>query len=534
MKKGRDILLLLMSCTGIVYSNHFDNAFHFDDSHTIVNNLSIRDVNIPSFFTDGTTFSSLPANQSYRPVVTTLNAIDYNLGGGSTLWFHISIFASFLLAGCLLFFFTEHLLRKSGASAYATEISLFITAWFWLHPANAETINYIIARSDSFSTCMVLLSFVLYSCWPFTRKNFLYLLPFVLAFLAKETAIMLLPLLFLYEIMFGEASVKSAPGSRLATALKKIVPCLLTAIGLLLMYKQMLPSSWEAGGAYNKTGYWLTQPFALLHYVGNFLIPANLVVDTDWELVNSVSDQRFYIGMSFLLIIVVLACICCIRPRFRVIGFGLSWFLLASLPTSVVPLAEVINDHRTFFPYIGLFIALAGLLQLLAIRFTQRRLQRKIIFTIQAAALLFLAAMALTTRHRNKVWHSENSLWKEVTIKAPGNGRGWMNYGITQMSLADYNGADSSFQKALVLLPGYSYVYINLGILKSATGQIAEAEEYFKTGLSFGATNPEAYSWYADFLIKQKRSGEARVLINKGLAISPHHEMLNGLRGRVE
>ena len=65
------------------YSNHFQNSFHFDDAHTIVNNAVIRDLrNIPFFFRDATTFSSLPSNQSYRPLVSTLLAIDYQLGGG--------------------------------------------------------------------------------------------------------------------------------------------------------------------------------------------------------------------------------------------------------------------------------------------------------------------------------------------------------------------------------------------------------------------------------------------------------------------
>jgi len=42
------------------YSNSLRNAFHFDDSHLIVENLHIRDIrNIPRFFTDAPTFSSL-------------------------------------------------------------------------------------------------------------------------------------------------------------------------------------------------------------------------------------------------------------------------------------------------------------------------------------------------------------------------------------------------------------------------------------------------------------------------------------------
>ena len=62
------------------YANHFHNSFHFDDGHAIINNASIRDLrNIPLFFRDATTFSALPSNQSYRPLVSTLFAGDYQL-----------------------------------------------------------------------------------------------------------------------------------------------------------------------------------------------------------------------------------------------------------------------------------------------------------------------------------------------------------------------------------------------------------------------------------------------------------------------
>src|SRR5467141_861668 len=88
------------------YSNHFHNSFHFDDAHTIENNAAIRELkNIPLFFRDATTFSSLPSNQSYRPLVSTLLAIDYSLGHGlQPFWFHLSIFALFIALTLLLAF----------------------------------------------------------------------------------------------------------------------------------------------------------------------------------------------------------------------------------------------------------------------------------------------------------------------------------------------------------------------------------------------------------------------------------------------
>ena len=91
-RRGREKALaglgsaLLLVALLAAYANHFHNSFHFDDAHTIVNNAAIRELrNIPLFFRDATTFSALPSNQSYRPLVSTLLAIDYRLGGTATV-----------------------------------------------------------------------------------------------------------------------------------------------------------------------------------------------------------------------------------------------------------------------------------------------------------------------------------------------------------------------------------------------------------------------------------------------------------------
>ncbi len=161
MKNDRFLYLLaviLLAAVVITYSNHFNNSFHFDDSHTIVDNVFIRDIgNIPLFFKDGTTFSSLPTNQSYRPVVTTTLAIDYWLGKGlNPFFFHLSTFVFFIIQGLLMYFLFIKIFDLSDEHPINKYIALIVVAWYLLHPANAETINYVIARSDSLSTVSLL------------------------------------------------------------------------------------------------------------------------------------------------------------------------------------------------------------------------------------------------------------------------------------------------------------------------------------------------------------------------------------------
>src|ERR1700751_3278805 len=171
------------------YATHFHNSFHFDDAHTIVNNASLRELrSIPRFFTDATTFSSLPSNQSYRPLVSTLLAIDVRLGGLQPFWFHVSIFVLFVVLTLLVAFVIYRLLDCTGLSSTNGWIALAAAAWYGLHPANADTVNYIIASSEVISTLGVIASFAVYFAFPHLRRYYLYVVPAAIAVLAKPTA----------------------------------------------------------------------------------------------------------------------------------------------------------------------------------------------------------------------------------------------------------------------------------------------------------------------------------------------------------
>src|SRR5256885_12715708 len=118
------VIVVVLAAITAVYANHFHNGFHFDDAHTIENNGAIRELkNIPRFFADATTFSALPSNQSYRPIVSTLFAIDYKVGGLNPFWFHLSIFSLFVALVLLLAFLIHRLFDNvciafSAASLY--------------------------------------------------------------------------------------------------------------------------------------------------------------------------------------------------------------------------------------------------------------------------------------------------------------------------------------------------------------------------------------------------------------------------------
>src|SRR5262245_30218426 len=124
--------VLALAALVATYANHFHNGFHFDDDHTIQNNLYIRDLrNVPLFFATPKTFSTLPANQSYRPLLTTTLAIDYRLGGGlNPVAFHMTSFALFAAVCGVLVVLYRRVMDSARPHRWNRWIALFAAAWY--------------------------------------------------------------------------------------------------------------------------------------------------------------------------------------------------------------------------------------------------------------------------------------------------------------------------------------------------------------------------------------------------------------------
>ncbi len=525
-------LLLLIAVVTITYSNHFKNSFHFDDSHTIENNLFIQDIkNIPLFFKDGTTFSSLPQNQSYRPIVSTSLAIDYWMGHGYDLfYFHLSSFIIFLLQGILMFFLIFKLFDISYKSSWNFYIAAIATLWYMLHPANAETINYIIARSDLQSTFFVVLGLALYVFSPFCKKTFIYLIPVGIGVLAKPSAVMFSPILFFYILLFEQKIAiaemfRKEHLSKLWEAIKVvIVPFVFCAI----MYKWVdyfTPKTWQSGGASTYT-FVITQPFVIVHYFTTFFFPFGLSADTDWQTLKNIWNINFLFGCIFIAVMILIAILFSKDERLRPISFGIIWFFLALIPSSsIIPFAEVLNDHRIFFPYIGLTISVCWAVGLMLMKYRQRLKSANNNFQVAMLCFVFilLSGYAYGVWERNKVWNTEQSLWKDVTVKSPNNARGLMNYGLSLMKIGNYNEAEKYFLQALTMWSNYSFLYVNMGVLKEATGDKISAENYFKTAIQIGPTYPDTWFFYGKFLNDVHRNEEAIINLSKAIELSPAH-----------
>jgi protein O-mannosyl-transferase len=257
-----------------------------------------------------------------------------------------------------------------------------------------------------------------------------------------------------------------------------------------------------------------------------------LTADTDLRPFTSVFDGRVFIGLLFIIAMVWIASRASQRESARPIAFGILWFFLALIPSSsIVPLSEVMNDHRMYFPFVGAVLSAVWAVGLALSGLQTTRLQPAVI----VAAIALLSTHAAGTWQRNVVWRSEESLWRDVIEKSPRNGRGLMTFGVIQMSKGNLPMAEEYFNRALEHVPQYSYLHVNLAVLKAAQGKPVDAERHFREAQQYDAGNPVSYYYYANWLASIGRMEEAETLARRAVELSPAHvearQLLDSLDG---
>lgn len=516
---------LAVAVVALTYSNSLNNAFQFDDAHVVEENLFIRNLsNIPRYFTDASTFSSLTANATYRPLVTTSLAIDYKLGGGlEPRTFHISQLTMLVALGALLVAVLTRALNVARPDARNSWAALAAVLLYTVHTVNSQTANYISARSEIIASLGIAGAFALYQFAPWSRRSYLYLVPMLIGALGKVSAVVFAPL-FLAYVVFVERGLAvsdlfSAERRRaLMAAVGYCVPAFVAGVAMFLFVESMNAEGATYGGG-SRVWYALTQLFVWLHYARLFVLPLGLSGDTDWTIVPTWYDTRVFAGAVFVGALVFAIWRTSQSARWRPVAFGLTWFAAGLMPTSsIFPLAEVLNEHRIFIPYVGLVFALAWICVELIRSAGEQAARRTMVIAVAACALI--AAHGVGTYQRNKVWATDETFWRDAVAKSPGNGRAHMNYGLTQMRRGRFDEARASFDRAAQILPNYSTLEINRAIVTSRLGDQQQAERYFLRALELQPQSANAHYFYARWMTERDRAPEAIPLLRRTIELS--------------
>lgn len=490
--------ILIICVTAIlVYSNTMSVPLQWDDTYNISENPLVHDLKYFTNIRDAEAFVHYKNFFLSRYVGYLSLALNYKAGGLSLKGYHAVNILIHIINALLLYYIVSRTLRTERWGNFA---GFFAGLIFAVHPVQTQAVTYIIQRLASLATMFCLISFGLYiksSSSNNTRRRIVYYVLAVVSAVAamktKEIAFTLPILLLLYDWTFFKRTTKD----RILRLLPFLLTMLIIPITLLIDGR----SAGEAIGEVGKTtrlltplsrGDYLTTEFAVVGtYIRLLLLPVNQNADYDYPVYQSIFNLNVLLPLMLIAGLAAFGVYLINKGSSRaskLAGFGLLWFFIAlSVESSLIPIADVIFEHRLYLPSAGFISAFVAGAFILADKYDDKKL---VVIAILAVSLIF----GVATYKRNAVWQSEVSLWEDVATKSPAKPRGYYNLGVMYMNRGEHDRAIDSFLKSLELKPEAPDVLNNLGLAYSSKGMNDLALKSYALALSFNPNMPEAYA----------------------------------------
>ena len=524
-----------------VFSNNYRHDYPLDCSHLLLENSYVRSLKfIPQYFLDGRTLTSLPANADYRPVLQVTHAINYAISGYDTWSWHLAQILLHLVCVLGLYFLCRRILQEFHPDLpllqHAT-IPLVAALLFAVHPTTSGVINYLSARSSLLTAAFLLPSIVLYmrprhhdssSIFPVAAA-----ILYALALFTKIEAIGGLAVYFFYDVthtarqragnpaqvMHGGLLRDIAATCNRATLKRISVFVAITGLYLVCYLHAMAGYHQAARHAADMTSsaYLFTQTTAWWHYVLTWFAPVQLVAD----------DLTYPVFRSLLAPEVLLAIagwvlaaglIRWFFPRHAYLAFAaLSALALISPTSSIMPLAEMVNEHRPYLP-----LAILSLTWIIPASLFAFRIGRSsaVARAFAAAGLtILLAAFFSLTLQRNRVFVNEESYYRDIIKKAPSS-RAYVNYGLIFMRRGQYDEALRYYRLALELAPNWHIIHINLGIAYQQLGKWDQARYHFDRAVQTEQYSAQALVYRGEYFLKRKEYAAALQDFKASIALS--------------
>jgi tetratricopeptide (TPR) repeat protein len=517
-------IVFIIAVAFCIYINTVTTPFLFDDFFYLVNNPAIRDF---SFFSDTDRILNLGINNDVknnfilRPVSYFTFALNYAIHGLDVRGYHVANL-NIHIGNALLVYALLFLLLQSPAMATGREESndslpkqlrylpLFGALLFVSHPLQTQAVTYIIQRFTPLVTLFYLGSLVLYVKGRLTSstsaRTSCYVLSLIVAILAmksKENAFTLPVIITLLEFIFFSGTI----GTRVA----RLLPFLLTMaiIPLKLMELSSLSTPDESDAIVDSMNlanfrgvssweYLMTQFGVITTYLRLLVLPIGQNFDYDYPLQKNFASFAVIAPLVILLLILAMGIYVLYRSRdrdlphrrlYKIIAFGIFWFFITlSVESSIIPLDDLIFEHRAYLPSIGFFMTLLAVIASAFSRLTGKSIfASRVALSMLTVAILCLSAASMA---RNTIWENKVTFWSDVAKKSPGKARVHTSLGIALAEDGRIKEGIEEFRTAIKLKPKHTRPRVNLGLALLSQMKYDEATAELTTAAALNPRDP--------------------------------------------
>jgi protein O-mannosyl-transferase len=196
---------------------------------------------------------------------------------------------------------------------------------------------------------------------------------------------------------------------------------------------------------------------------------------------------------------------------------GWLWYLGTLVP--VIGLVQVgsaaMADRYTYFPFVGIFIAVAFGVRDLAARFRFSKI------AVAAAAVLVLAACLLLTGKQIRYWHDSQSLFARAIAVTRDNTYALNNYGVALELDGRAEEALAWYREAVRISPGHVQAQYNIGNLLDKLGRPEAARVELLKAVQLDPTRAYLRNTLGVVLVKLGRFDEALAQFTEAGRLDP-------------
>jgi Flp pilus assembly protein TadD len=518
MSREKRIALGLAFIAALAFMGALRNGFtNWDDDDYVTQNVQIERLDPAGVREMFRTRSVFAAN--WAPLTIFSYAIDYALWGRRALGYHLTNVLLHVLCTLLLYALLARILGR-GDPAEGTIPAAIAAALFAIHPVQVESVAWVAERKNVLGMALMLAAF--HAWLRATEERFragawcAFLLLLAASLLAKAQAVILPPLLLVYEWI----ERPRREGTDLS--LKKRMLLLLPAFAMGIAVGWVTLDAQKVGEVRRLTGDLLgaiaTAPTLILGYVRDLLLPMNraaILTPRVWR----APWQPVPLGAWIVVAGWTAWALTRRRTRPHASFFSL-WFLGALAPVlNLVPIPVLAADRYQYWAAPGLF-ALAGI-GARAVWFALKEERRGSAAGLALCAAGFLAALSVA---RVAVWRDSLTLWTDAVRKAPQSDIALNNLGDAYNTLDRLDEAERWLRAAIAANPAWSKPQANLGLVLVKKGFIADGTRLLERSL---AGEPGQMGLLAAAYAEEGRWKAAYPLLTRALASRPRDAALH-------
>lgn len=437
LKKTYIQILVILIAIIATYSHTLDVPFYLDDFSSIRENSII--------YNWQGTFFEIWNNYKLRVVGYLSFALNYQVHQFQVAGYHVINIFIHMLAGLAVFGLLRGLMQTPALQNKLSEqakiwLPLIVALIFVLHPLQIQAVTYIVQRLASLAALFYIAAM---ACYIQARLNpqlfakliwiLLCLLLAALAFFTKQNTVTLPIALLLLELIFFPGHIRRF----ILTIITSIIALFIiwyivaTVFNLDPFSLKAIDEITRAKTKISRIEYFATQMKVLWTYISLLFWPISSHIDYAYPISQGffigteqynwiariMHSQEFWALIGHLILFIIAAYNLRKRP---LITFGILFYYLAhGIESSFIPINDVIFEHRTYLPNLGLAILFAYILVVQIPQIVNSRAVSLLII------LVLIILMGTATWQRNQMWRNPVALWQHNVEQSPKKKRAW-------------------------------------------------------------------------------------------------------------